>query len=143
MKHVEAANAVGKNTNRSSGLARATAAVGVCLGMICTGMGLVPNAFGDETPYHIRSAQDLCNSIWPTSQAMPRPDEFGTVCARKGGVLERLSKSMPAFISDTFKLEPGSAVELPVGSVRVNPDDPMSDWIIPDCHVSGGPECGT
>ncbi|KWX20051.1 hypothetical protein AFM11_32290 [Mycolicibacterium wolinskyi] len=62
---------------------------------------------------------------------MPRPDKFGTVCARKGGVLERLAKSMPSFVSDTFNLEPGSAVELPVGSVRVNPDDPMSDWIIP------------
>lgn len=143
MKHVEAANAAGKATNRRTDWARGIVAASACLGMMCTGIGLAPNAFADEVPYHIRSAQDLCNSIWPTSQAMPRPDEFGTVCARKGGVLERLSKSMPAFISDTFKLEPGSAVELPVGSVRVNPEDPMSDWIIPDCHVSGGPECGT
>lgn len=143
MKDIEATYGCRDVTRRRTGRCRGIAAAGTCLGMFWIGIGVAPSAFGDEAPFHILSSQDLCNSIWPTSQAMPRPDEFGTVCARKGGVLERLSKSMPAFISDTFKLEPGSAVELPVGSVRVNPDDPMSDWIIPDCHVSGGPECGT
>lgn len=122
----------GESTRRRAGCLCRTAVAIAGLGMSLTGIGAAPVAFAEEPPFHILSSQDLCNRIWPTSQAMPRPEEFGAMCARKGGVLERLSKSFPAFVSNTFKLEPGSAVELPVGSVRVNPNDPISDWIIPD-----------
>lgn len=86
-----------------------------------------------ESPYHVLSSQDLCNAVWPTSQAMPDPAEpVGTICVRHGGLLMRLSRAFPAFVSDTFKLAPGSAKELPVGSVRIRPEDPLSDWLVPD-----------
>jgi hypothetical protein len=52
-----------------------------------------------------------------------------------------LAKALPGTFQDTFILEPGKAVQLPIGSVRVNPDDPMSDWIIPDCNVPGRVDC--
>lgn len=95
-----------------------------------------------EAPYHVLSSQDLCNLIWPTSQALPDPAEpVGTICVRRGGLLTRLSRAFPAFVSDTYKLAPGSANELPVGSVRIRPDDPLSDWLIPDCHIPNRIDC--
>lgn len=95
-----------------------------------------------EAPYHVLSSQDLCNLIWPTSQAMPDPAEpVGTICVRRGGLLTRLSRAFPAFVSDTYKLAPGAANELPVGSVRIHPDDPLSDWLIPDCHIPNRIDC--
>ncbi|MDV3127886.1 hypothetical protein M1247_23410 [Mycobacterium sp. 21AC1] len=139
-EHVRSVDA--KPMTRRAGATRRIVVVMAISGAAGIGLVSAPEALADEPPFHILSSQDLCNFVWPTSQAMPRPDQFGTVCARKGGVLHRLSRSMPAFVSDTFILEPGSAVELPVGSVRVHPDDPMSDWIIPDCHVPGRVDCG-
>jgi len=49
---------------------------------------------------------------------------------------------MPSLYSNTFPLEPGKAPELPIGSTRVDPNDPVSDWIIPDCYVPGRVDCG-
>lgn len=125
---------------------RAKAALLVCLFSLFGGaMAASGTARADDPapPYHILSSQDLCNLIWPASQAMPDPAEFGTVCVRHGGVLMRLSRALPAFVANTFALKPGAAVELPVGSARVNPDDPMSDWLIPDCAVAARLDCGT
>ena len=48
---------------------------------------------------------------------------------------------MPAIFNNIFYLEPGKAPELPKGSVRVNPNDPLSDWIIPDCYVPDRIDC--
>ncbi|MUL65863.1 hypothetical protein BOO86_15415 [Mycobacterium sp. CBMA 234] len=89
-------------------------------------------AYADEPQVHISSAQDLCNQIWPGSEAMPDPAKFGAVCVRHDGVLMRLSRALPNLVSDTFALEPGKAVVLPVGSVRVEQANPLSDWVIPD-----------
>jgi len=107
-------------------------------------VGLAPAASAAPAgpSFHILSAQDLCNLVWPTSQAMPDPGQpVGTVCVRPGGILERLSKAFPAFVSSSFKLEPGAAVQLPVGSVRTDPSNPMSDWLIPDCSTPGRIDC--
>lgn len=118
---------------------------------LVAGLGVVtaPPAFADppaqpqgETGYHILSSQNLCNLVWPTSQAMPDPAEpVGTICVRHGGLLTRLSRAFPAFVSDTYKLAPGSAKELPVGSVRIHPNDPLSDWLIPDCNIPNRVDC--
>ena len=90
--------------------------------------------------FHILSTQDLCNLVWPSSEAQPNPIQFGAVCVRQGGVLLRLSRDSILF-NNTFTLAPGRAPELPKESVRVNPADPMSDWIIPDCHVPDRIDC--
>ena len=42
---------------------------------------------------------------------------------------------------DQRVVEPGKAPQLPIGSQRVNPNDPLSDWIIPDCYVPGRADC--
>jgi len=119
----------------------AVGAVG--LGVLSAGLLAAPPAHADEPPFHILSAQDLCNLVWPSSQAMPNPADFGAIsCVRQGGVLLRLARAMPQVYSNTFVLEPGAAPELPMGSVRVDPNDQMSDWIIPDCHVPGRLDCG-
>ena len=90
--------------------------------------------------FHILSSQDLCNLIWPSSEAQPNPMQFGAICVRQGGVLLRLSRDSILF-NNTFALAPGRAPELPKESVRVNPADPMSDWIIPDCYVPDRIDC--
>lgn len=118
----------------------ASAAVGLCV----LGAGLVAaplTSADDGEGFHILSAQDLCNLVWPSSQAQPNPGEFGLICVRQGGVLFRLSRDMPDIFHYTFTPAPGKAPELPKGSVRVDPTDPLSDWIIPDCHVPGRIDC--
>jgi hypothetical protein len=76
---------------------------------------------------------------------MPDPAKqapaVGLICVRQGGLLLRLARDMPAIVANTFVLEPGKAPELPKGSVRVNPNDPLSDWIIPDCSVPDRIDC--
>jgi len=115
------------------------AAVG--LGVLGAGFSAISPAYADDS-YHILSSQDLCNLIWPSSQAMPDPARpVGTICTRQGGLLSRLAKAMPGTFQDTVILEPGKAVQLPIGSARVNPDDPLSDWIIPDCNIPGRVDC--
>jgi hypothetical protein len=103
----------------------------VPLGLAAAAAIAAPVAHADAQPYYVMSSQQLCDVIWPFSQAAPDPAKFGTVCVRSGGMLERLSKAMPAFISDKVVLEPGSAAALPAGSARVDPANPMSDWMIP------------
>ena len=123
----------------------AVAAVG--LGLLSAGFGASPvRADPDPGPsYHILSAQDLCNLVWPSSEAMPDPSKeppaVGLICVRQGGLLLRGARDMPAIFNNTFYLEPGKAPELPKGSVRVNPKDPLSDWIIPDCYVPDRIDC--
>jgi len=105
---------------------------------------------GEQTPsgayaasggtFHVLSSQDLCNLIWPSSEAQPNPMQFGAICVRQGGVLLRLSRDSILF-NNTFTLAPGRAPELPKESVRVNPADPLSDWIIPDCSVPDRIDC--
>ena len=90
--------------------------------------------------FHILSTQDLCNLVWPDSEAQPSPKDFGAICVRQGGVLLRQSRASELF-NNTFTLKPGNAPELPKESVRVNPADPMSDWLIPDCYVPDRIDC--
>ncbi len=122
------------------------------VGLALIGYGLLgaPPAKTDPDPapdngYHILSAQDLCNLVYPSSEAMPDPSKqppaVGLICVRQGGALLRLARDQPAIFSNTFTLEPGKAPELPKGSVRVNPTDPLSDWIIPDCYVPDRIDC--
>jgi hypothetical protein len=116
------------------------AAVG--LGVVGAGFATTAPGYADDPPFHVLSSQNLCNLIWPSSQAMPDPSKpVGTVCVRQGGLLSRLAKALPGTFQDTFILEPGKAQQLPVGSVRINPNDPLSDWLIPDCHVPGRVDC--
>jgi len=90
--------------------------------------------------FHILSSQDLCNLVWPGSEVQPDPLDFGAICVRQGGVLERLTRQNILF-RYTLPLKPGTLPELPKESVRVNPADPMSDWIIPDCYVPDRIDC--
>lgn len=90
--------------------------------------------------FHILGTQDLCNLVWPSSEAQPNPKDFGAICVRQGGVLLLLSRASELF-NNTFVLKPGNAPELPKESVRVNPADPMSDWLIPDCFVPDRIDC--
>jgi hypothetical protein len=118
----------------------------VGLGVIAGGgTAAAPTAFADQSPpppYHVLSSQDLCNLVWPASQAMPDPNQVvGTICIRPGGLLQRLARAFPAEVSNTFKLAPGSAVQLPLASVRINPTDPLSDWLIPDCYIPNRLDC--
>ena len=113
----------------------------ITLGVLSTGFVAAPSAQADGAGFHILSAQDLCNLIWPSSVAMPDPAKFGAVCVRNGGLLLRLARALPATFSNTFTLAPGNAPELPIGSVPVDPKDPVSAWIIPDCHVPGRLDC--
>lgn len=102
-----------------------------------------PAAVAEEQQFHILSAQDLCNLAWPASQAMPSPSEpeEAFVCVRHGGVLQRLANAMPTMMANTKVMKPGSALELPIGSFRIDPSDPMSAWLIPDCQVPGRLDC--
>jgi hypothetical protein len=103
---------------------------------------MAPAATAEKPPYHILSAQNLCNLAWPSSQAMPDPAKpVGTLCVRHGGVIERFANAAPNLFSNKLTLEPGSILQLPLGSVRINPDDPMSDWLIPDCHIPNRLDC--
>lgn len=116
------------------------AAVGV--GVLGAGVAASVSASADDPPFHILSSQSLCNLIWPGSEAMPDPAKpVGTICARQGGVLSRLSNMMPTIFVDTRVLEPGKFPQLPMGSQRVDPGDPLSDWVIPDCYVAGRVDC--
>lgn len=116
------------------------AAIG--LGILGAVIASAASAHADDPPFHILSSQSLCDLIWSGSRAMPDPAKpVGTICARQGGVLSRLSGMMPTIFADTRVLEPGKSPELPIGSQRVNPSDPLSDWIIPDCHVPGRVDC--
>ncbi|MBY0387654.1 MAG: hypothetical protein K2X56_06010 [Mycobacterium pseudokansasii] len=121
----------------------AVGAIGV--GLLGAGLFLAPPVQADDPPYHILSAQDLCNLVYPSSEAMPDPSKaspaVGLICVRQGGLLLRLARDQPAIFSNTFALEPGKAPELPKGSVRVNPNDPLSDWIIPDCYIPDRIDC--
>ncbi len=130
---------------------RGLAVCGVGLALVSAGLGGAPPLRADPDPpapapaYHILSAQDLCNLVYPSSEAMPdpakEPPAVGLICVRQGGALLRLARDQPAIFSNTFVLEPGKAPELPKGSVRVNPKDPLSDWIIPDCYVPDRIDC--
>lgn len=105
-------------------------------------LSMAPAANAEKPPYHILSAQNLCNLAWPSSQAMPDPSKtVGTLCVRHGGVIERFANAAPNLFSNKIALEPGLVLQLPLGSVRINPDDPMSDWLIPDCHVPNRLDC--
>lgn len=120
------------------------ASVAVLAGTLAAHPLLTPSvAVAEEPRSHILSAQDLCNLAWPASQAMPSPSEpdEAFVCVRHGGVLQRLANAMPTMLANTKVMKPGSALELPIGSFRVNPNDPMSAWVIPDCHVPGRLDC--
>ncbi len=121
---------------------RGVAVTAVGLGVLGAASSATPPAYADGPPYHILSSQDLCNLIWPSSQAMPDPSKpVGTICTRQGGLLSRLARALPGTFQDTVILEPGKSVQLPIGSVRVNPEDPLSDWVIPDCHIPGRIDC--
>lgn len=112
------------------------------LGVLGSGLAAPTPASADDPPFHILSSQSLCDLIWQGSQAMPDPSKpIGTICARRGGLLSRLSNMMPTIFTDSRVLEPGKVPELPIGSRRVDPDDPLSDWIIPDCYVPGRVDC--
>lgn len=116
----------------------------VCVSVAVLGTVLAspPVATAEKPPYHILSAQNLCNLAWPSSQAMPDPAKpVGTLCVRHGGVIERFANAAPNLFSNKLALEAGSILQLPVGSVRINPEDPMSDWIIPDCHIPNRIDC--
>jgi hypothetical protein len=105
-------------------------------------VSMAATATAEESQYHILSAQNLCNLAWPSSQAMPDPAKpVGTLCIRHGGVIERVANAAPNLFSNRLALEPGSVLQLPLGSVRINPADPMSDWLIPDCHVPNRLDC--
>ena len=123
---------------------RGLAITAVGLGLVSAGLGGAPAPQADPG-YHILSAQDLCNLVWPSSEAQPdpakQPPAVGLICVRQGGALLRLARDMPAIFANVFVLEPGKAPELPKGSVRVNPNDPLSDWIIPDCNVPDRIDC--
>ena len=130
---------------------RGLAVAVVGLGLLSAGLGGAPPARAAgppapaDPPFHILSAQDLCNLVWPSTEAMPdpakQPPAVGLICVRQGGLLLRLARDQPLIFSSTFTLEPGRAPELPKGSVRVNPSDPLSDWIIPDCYVPDRIDC--
>jgi len=116
------------------------AAVG--LGVMGAGFAAPAPAEADDPPFHVLSSQTLCNMIWPGSQAMPDPSKpVGAICARQGGLLSRLARAMPGTFQDTVPLEPGKAPQLPLGSQRTDPDEPLSDWVIPDCYVPGRVDC--
>lgn len=114
---------------------------GICTAAVACGIAAAPAQADDAAPNHILSAQNLCDLVWPTSQVMPDPARFGAVCVRHDGLLFRMSRALPNFFTSMFRLEPGSALELPVGSTRTNPNDPLSDWIIPDCSVPNRTDC--
>lgn len=127
--------------NRSS-LARIRLLVaGVVLGIGVGVFASAATALADDPPYHVLSAEDLCDLIWRGSHAVSDPQKFGTVCIRQDGLLAHLAKVEPTLFSNKFHLEPGSAEELPVGSLRVDPKDPLSAWIIPDCSIPGQIDC--
>lgn len=121
---------------------REIAVTAVGLGVLGAEFAATPSAYADDPSSHILSSQNLCDLVWPGSQAMPDPAKpVGTICARQGGLLSRLSNMMPSIFVDTRVLEPGKFPQLPMGSQRVNPNDPLSDWIIPDCYVPGRIDC--
>lgn len=121
---------------------RMIAAVASGLGALGIATAAALPAYADNPPFHILSSQSLCDLIWPGSQAMPDPSKpVGTICSRQGGLLSRLSGAMPTIFVDTRVLEPGKAPQLPMGSQRVHPNDPLSDWVIPDCYVPGRVDC--
>src|SRR5579875_502886 len=96
-------------------------------------------AQADDPPANIMSVQDLCNLIYPGSQAMANPSEFGAACVKQDLVPIRAARGLPTLV--VYALEPGKDPELPIGSVRVDPDDPLSNWIIPDCDVPERNDC--
>lgn len=127
--------------NRSSQARIRQLVAGVVLGIGGGVFASAPTALADEPPYHVLSAQDLCDLIWQGSHAVSDPQTFGTVCIRQDGLLAHLAKVEPTLFTNKFRLEPGNAEELPVGSLRVNPKDPLSAWMIPDCSIPGQIDC--
>jgi hypothetical protein len=112
--------------------------------VFCAGLIAAGPAYADDgaPPFHILSSQDLCNLVWPNSEAQPDPAvPVGTICVRQGGLLLRLHRDLPDVLAYTTELEPGKVLELPYNSVRINPNDPMSDWLIPDCNVPDRTDC--
>jgi hypothetical protein len=119
---------------------KAVGAVG--LGFLLAVLAATSPAYAGPTGSHVLSAQDLCNLVWPNSEAMPNPRKpVGLICVRQGGLLLRLARDFPAVVTNTFILEPGRAPELPFNSVRVDPGNPLSDWVIPDCSVPDRIDC--
>jgi hypothetical protein len=117
--------------------------LGACL-LSVGGIAVGSPASADEpsTPgHHVLSTQNVCDLVWPGSAAQPNPAKFGAACVRSSGLMMRLAKAFPAFASNLFVLDPGSAPELPIGSARINPSDPISDWVIPDCYVQNRVDC--
>jgi hypothetical protein len=111
-------------------------------GVLCAVLAAAGPAAADNPHFHILSSQDLCNLVWPASRAIPDPSKpVGTICVREGGLLLRLHRDLPDVFANSTELEPGKVPELPWNSVRVNPNDPLSDWIIPDCHVPDRIDC--
>jgi hypothetical protein len=104
-------------------------------GVLCAGFATAGPAYADDgdPPFHILSSQDLCNVVLPFSEAQPSPAvPVGTICVRQGGVFLRLHRALPKYIAYSTELEPGKVPQLPYNSTRVDPNDPLSDWIIPD-----------
>jgi hypothetical protein len=111
---------------------------------LCAGPVGAGSADADDgvPPFHVLSSQDLCNLIWPNSEPQPDPAvPVGTLCVLQGGLLLRLHRDLPDIFAFTAELEPGKVPELPYNSERVNPNDPLSDWLIPDCYVPDRIDC--
>jgi len=82
-------------------MTRVVVASVVGLGILSGALAAPPGrANGDEPSFHVLSAQDLCNLIWPSSQAMPDPSKFGAVCVRQGGVFLPVLRALPSLVSN-------------------------------------------
>ena len=109
------------------------------MGVLSVGFVADPLAQADEPPFHVLSSQDLCNLILAKFAGDAPSEIWSHLCKARRDP----RPAMPSFFSNTFTLEPGAAPELPIGSVRVDPNNLLSDWIIPDCHVPGRLDCGS
>jgi hypothetical protein len=86
-------------------------------------VSLTPQAHADR----VVSVNDLCNGYKPGYVPMIAGFTLGAVyCSAPGTLpLQGLSDSAAGYVT------PGTLPGLPPGSVRVNPFDPFSDWVIP------------
>jgi hypothetical protein len=95
-------------------------------------------------PSYWSSLQGLPQCRWRTHAFARVPDPskpVGTICARQRSLLSRLPNVMSTIFVDTRVLEPGKFPQLPIGAQRVDPNDPLPDWIIPDGYVPGRADC--